>query len=71
MNGLEAAARLRERFSDIKILMMSGDDSPDLRTACRETGADAFASKGNLRQELPARLQELFPGLPAPATVQL
>ena len=66
MNGLEAASRLREKFSGLKILMMSGDDNPDLREACFDNGADAFAAKGNLRQELPARLQQLFPSLQIP-----
>lgn len=59
MNGLEATVRLHARFPDIKIIMVTGHDTPELRAASRESGAQGFVSKNRFAQELPVRLREI------------
>jgi DNA-binding NarL/FixJ family response regulator len=59
MNGLEATIQFHQRFPDIKIIMVTGHDTPELRQASRESGAQAFVSKNRFAQELPTRLREI------------
>jgi DNA-binding NarL/FixJ family response regulator len=59
MNGLEATVQFHKRFPGIKIIMVTGHDTPELRRASRESGAQGFVSKNRFAQELPTRLKEI------------
>jgi two-component system, NarL family, nitrate/nitrite response regulator NarL len=61
MNGLEAATEVRSRFPDIRIVMMSVDDSPATRAACLQSGAHAFIGKAQPPAALLAAILEFFP----------
>lgn len=68
MNGLEATARLRESFPEIRVIMVTGHDTPELRRASRESGAQGFVLKSRLVEELPAVLSSVLASLkPDPA----
>jgi len=60
MNGVEAARRLRQDLPATRIIMVTVHDSPEVRQACRESGADGFIAKEHLDEELPALLEQLF-----------
>lgn len=60
MSGIEAAARLRQDLPGTHIIMVTVHDSPEVRQACRESGADGFIAKEHLNEELPALLKQLF-----------
>ncbi len=60
MNGIEAATQLRQDLPATRIIMVTVHDSPEVRQACRESGADAFIAKEHLDQEIPALLEQLF-----------
>ncbi len=60
MNGIEAAARLRQELPSTRIIMVTVHDGPDVRQACRESGADGFIAKEHLDEELPALLEHIF-----------
>ena len=61
MHGLEAAARLRELYPGMRIVMASADDDPDLQQACLDGGADCFIRKFDFARQLPAAVGTLFP----------
>ncbi len=60
MNGIEAALRLRQDLPATLIIMVTVHDTPEVRHACREAGADGFVAKEHLDEELPALLEEIF-----------
>ncbi len=60
MNGIEAAARLRHDLPDTRIIMVTVHDSPEVRQACRESGADGFIAKERLDEELPGLIEHIF-----------
>lgn len=60
MNGIEAATELSREFPAIRVVMITGHDSPEIRQACRDCGAQAFIPKEHLNQEFPAVFQQLF-----------
>lgn len=60
MNGIEAATRLRQELPASRIIMVTVHDSPEVRHACRESGADGFIAKEHLAEELPALLEQIF-----------
>jgi CheY-like chemotaxis protein len=60
VDGL-AVTRLLSRMSPPPVVvLMSSDDTPGLRAACREAGAFAFVHKQNLRPEFEAVLWRLL-----------
>jgi CheY-like chemotaxis protein len=59
LNGLEVTAKLRGRFPNVPVVMMTAHDIPGLREICKHWGAYAFATKGRLLQELSAILTEV------------
>ncbi len=61
MDGLQATRLLTEHFPDIRVVLMSGEQSPELGEQCRASGADAFVFKLDFPQEFAAILQRLFP----------
>jgi DNA-binding NarL/FixJ family response regulator len=60
MNGLEATALLRHRYPEMRVIMVTMYDTPELRQASQDSGALGFVSKGRLRQDLPALLDEVL-----------
>lgn len=46
MNGLQAAALLRDTCPEIRVLMLSGSTQPDLIEEARRVGALGFMQKG-------------------------
>lgn len=60
LDGLQTARLLAQHFPQIKILLMSGTDSPKVREQCRESGVLCFANKVNFRQDFMAAFQFLF-----------
>jgi CheY-like chemotaxis protein len=56
MNGLEATVELHQHFPELPVIILTAHDLPTLREACREHGAYAFVTKGQLSQHLPALL---------------
>lgn len=52
LDGISAAGLIRHHFPTTTILMMSGDDSSDLRARCLEVGADAFTHKRQITRQI-------------------
>ncbi len=59
MNGLTATKFLSTHLPEITVLLMSGEEPPELRAACKASGAGGFIYKGRLRSELAVSLYEL------------
>ena len=60
MNGIEAAAQLRRDLPATRIVMVTVHDSPEVRQACRESGANGFIAKEHLDKELPTLIEQIF-----------
>ena len=60
MNGIEAAARLRQDLPATRIIMVTVHDRPEVRQACCECGVDGFVAKEHLDEELPPLLERIF-----------
>jgi CheY-like chemotaxis protein len=50
MDGLEATRRIKARFADARILILTQHDSPPIRQAALDAGACAFVAKDHLEQ---------------------
>ena len=50
MDGLEATNRIRARFADARIVILTQHDSPPMREAALAAGACGFLAKENLDQ---------------------
>ena len=50
MDGLEATGRIRARFADARIVILTQHDSPPMRQAALAAGACGFLAKENLGQ---------------------
>ncbi|HEY6308319.1 MAG TPA: response regulator [Candidatus Angelobacter sp.] len=59
LDGLSAASLLAEMSPAPAVILMSSDDSPQLRAACERAGAFAFVHKENFRQEFEAVLERV------------
>jgi CheY-like chemotaxis protein len=59
MDGLMAASVLSRHFPATKIVLMSAEDSHQLRLASRAAGADAFVAKSLLGQDLALVLEAI------------
>lgn len=60
MNGIDATAQLRQDLPATRVVMVTVHDSPEVRRACRESGADGFIAKEHLDKELLPLLEQLF-----------
>ncbi|MHB0987877.1 MAG: response regulator [Bellilinea sp.] len=69
ITGLDLARRLRERSSDIKILLITGLTAKDLDAKAGAAGADRFLRKPFLMSEFMAAASELL-GLRQPESTQ-
>ncbi len=52
VDGIAAAALITMHFPETTVVLMSGDDSPELRAQCMDCGAHAFIHKSRLVREL-------------------
>ena len=50
MDGLEATGRIKARFADARIVILTQHDSPPMRQAALAAGACGFLAKENLDQ---------------------
>jgi DNA-binding NarL/FixJ family response regulator len=53
LDGIFSAMIVSERHSGTQVILMSAEDSPELRYRCRFCGAISFVHKSNLLQSLP------------------
>lgn len=60
MNGIEAASQLKRDLPATRVIMVTVHDSPEVRLACRQCGADGFIPKEHLNEELPVLLQQII-----------
>lgn len=62
INGIDFIKTIREQneLSFIPILMLTSKDDPQTYAECIDSGADAFASKANIKQVLIAQLKALL-----------
>lgn len=60
MSGLEAAALIRDRYPQVRILMMSVNDDAWTREACSAHGAHAFVLKSDTARELLPAIRQIF-----------
>ena len=60
MNGLEATIIIRKRFPSIRVIIMSLDDTPEVRAACQDAGAHGFVSKLWLHRDLEPEIWRAF-----------
>jgi DNA-binding NarL/FixJ family response regulator len=62
LDGLKACSILTRNYPDLTVLLMSAEESDQLREAGLRHGAHAFLPKQHLIPGLPAAIRELFPG---------
>ncbi len=60
MNGLEAAAAIRGCGVCPRIIMVSGQNDPEIVRQCIAAGADAFIAKEDLHALLPQTISQWF-----------
>jgi DNA-binding NarL/FixJ family response regulator len=59
MNGLQATIEILRESPSIRVVMVTVNDTPELREAAREVGAYRFIPKPQLWRSLPGVLREL------------
>src|SRR5689334_2332038 len=59
LDGLTLAWFFAHRFPLAQVVLMSSDNTPELREACEDSGAFAFVHKENFRQEFRAALERM------------
>jgi len=57
LDGLMAALIISCGFPEARIVLMSAEDSPDLRMECMGCGAEAFVYKPRFREDFPSLLE--------------
>jgi DNA-binding NarL/FixJ family response regulator len=57
LDGLTLAWFFTHRFPSARVVLMSSDESPELRKACEDAGAFDFVHKENFRQEFGTVMQ--------------
>jgi DNA-binding NarL/FixJ family response regulator len=62
MNGLETASVLLQHFPEMRVVLMSGEPSAELREQCRAAGADGFVFKVDFAAEFAPLVRGLFAG---------
>ena len=60
MGGFEAAAHIKRRLPDTKVLLVSADNNPEFGLAALDCGADGFMWKGNFAERYHAQLELMF-----------
>jgi DNA-binding NarL/FixJ family response regulator len=59
LDGLTLAWFFAQRLPSARVVLMSTDNTPELRAACEDSGALDFVHKENFRQEFRAVLQRV------------
>jgi CheY-like chemotaxis protein len=62
LDGLTLAWFFANRFPSVRVVLMSTDESPELRDACEAAGAFDFVHKENFRQEFGTVMQRFCAG---------
>jgi DNA-binding NarL/FixJ family response regulator len=60
LDGISAASLLAEMRPAPIVVLMSSDDSRELRRACERAGAFAFIHKANFQQEFPNVIDSIY-----------
>jgi DNA-binding NarL/FixJ family response regulator len=60
LDGLTLAWFFAQRFPAARVVLMSTDNTPELRQACEESGALDFVHKEDFRQDFRAALRRVF-----------
>jgi DNA-binding NarL/FixJ family response regulator len=60
MNGLTTALLLSQHFPEIKVILMSADESLQTRIACQSSGARAFVYKPSFRTQFFNALEKVY-----------
>jgi DNA-binding NarL/FixJ family response regulator len=60
MNGLDACLRIQETFPQIKILILTANDDPEVKQEAFRVGASAFVLKRLMAEELPQAIHAFF-----------
>ncbi|HSS97789.1 MAG TPA: response regulator transcription factor [Terriglobales bacterium] len=60
LNGLEAARLIRKESPEPQIVIITQHDSPQIRSAALEAGAQAFVTKSSVGSELVSALRNLI-----------
>src|SRR3984893_7721321 len=63
LNGLEAARRIKKENPDPQIIIITQHDSPQIRSAAIEAGAQAFVRKSAVASELVSALRNIIRNL--------
>jgi CheY-like chemotaxis protein len=66
LDGLTAALLIAERCPLTVVVLMSSEDSPELRLDCRAFGVDQFIVKAELREQFPLVLKKIKDQLRSP-----
>src|SRR5436190_12857609 len=69
MNGLTAALLIVQHFPGVKIILMSGDGSLQMRIACQSSGAHVFVHKPSFSSQFFEALEKLYKGAARPFNV--
>lgn len=59
LDGLTLAWFFGHRLPNARVVLMSAENTPELREACEDSGAMGFVHKENFRQEFKAVLQQV------------
>ncbi len=59
LDGLTLAWFFGHRLPSAKVVLMSAENTPELREACKDSGALGFVHKENFRREFKAVLQQV------------
>ena len=60
MNGLTTALLLSQHFPEIRVILMSADESLQTRIACQSSGARAFVYKPTFRTQFYGALEKVY-----------
>ena len=60
MNGVTTALLLSQHFPEIKVILMSADESLQTRIACQSSGARAFVYKPAFREQFYKALEKAY-----------
>jgi DNA-binding NarL/FixJ family response regulator len=60
MNGLTTALLLSQHFPEVKVILMSADESLQTRIACQSSGAGAFVYKPTFRTQFFSALEKVY-----------
>ena len=60
MGGIEAAGIMLRQYPDLRVVLTSGIDDPEMREECLACGAHAFMAKLEVTKQFPVLIKEMF-----------